>query len=148
MTYKKTKITCALAFLLSAVLQLIMLHKSFGNFSQILLLSILLGAMMIVAIMFFTEYKQNQTSKITTEFIITYQDVSLVIGIIVFLLGKYLPLNKCLCTILFCGAIVVLFITLVSYIKKSWKEKLWNSSQFYNNIVLLYNIPNLCVLDF
>ena len=96
MTYKKTKITCALAFLVSAVLQLIMLHKSFGNFSQILLLSILLGAMMIVAIMFFTEYKQNQTSKITTEFIITYQDVSLVIGIIVFLLGKYLPLNKCL----------------------------------------------------
>ena len=122
MTYKKTKITCALTFLLSAILQLIMLHKSFGSLSQILLLSILLGEMIIVAIMFFIEYKQYHTNKTTTEFIITYQDISLVIGIIVFLLGKYLPLNKCLCAILFCGAIVVLFITLVSYMKESGKE--------------------------
>ena len=68
--------------------------------SQILLLSILLGAMIIVVIMFFTEYKQYQTNKITTEFTITYQDISLVIGIIVFLLGKYLPLSTGICTIL------------------------------------------------
>lgn len=124
MTYKKTKITCTLAFLLSAVLQLIMLHKSFSNFSQILLLSILLGAMIIVAIMFFTEYKKYQTNKITTEFTITYQDISLVIGIIVFLLGKYLPLSTGICTILFCSAIIIFLITFISYMKVTGKEKL------------------------
>lgn len=124
MTYKKTKITCALAFLLSAVLQLIMLHKSFGNLSQILLLSILLGAMIIVAIMFFTEYKQYQANRLTTEFTITYLDISLVIGIVLFLLGKYLPLSKGICTILFVSSIVVFIMILFFYIKLAGKEKL------------------------
>lgn len=124
MTYKKTKITCALAFLLSAVLQLIMLHKYFGNLSQILLLSILLGAMIIVAIMFFTEYKQYQANRLTTEFTITYLDISLVIGIVLFLLGKYLPLSKGISTILFVSSIVIFIMTLFFYIKLAGKEKL------------------------
>lgn len=76
MTYKKTKITCTLAFLLSTVLQLIMLHKTFSNFSQILILTILLGAMIIVAMMFFIEYKQYQVNRFTTELTITYLDIS------------------------------------------------------------------------
>lgn len=124
MTYKKTKITCTLAFLLSSVLQLIMLHKSFSKISQILILSILLGAMIIVAMMFFIEYKQYQVNRFTTELTITYLDISLLIGIVLFLLGKYLPLSKGICTILFVASIIVFIMTLIFYIKLTRKEKL------------------------
>lgn len=124
MTYKKTKITCTLAFLLSAVLQLIMLHKSFSNLSQILILTILLGAMIIVAMMFYIEYKQYQASRLTAELTITYLDISLLIGIVLFFLGKYLPLSRGICTIFFIASIIVFIMTLIFYIKLAGKEKL------------------------